>query len=222
MQRAREQLLAGPALALEQHGRIGGRRPVQRQRDLLQPRVFSDDLGRAAALGELLFEQEVLRRQPPLRQRPLDEEQQVIGIDRLGEKVERPFLHRRDGVLDVAERGHHDDRQLGVQILRGAQHAETVALGQPEIGEHHGGAHGLERRHRLGLIPRFDDGVPLRLEGVTQHRPAANLCPRPAGSGDRVSDGRARSPQPAGRDPGTARFFLKGRDGFLGRLRFPS
>ena len=135
------------------------------------PRIFSDDLRRAAALGELLFEQEVLGRQPPLRQRPLDEQQQVIGIDRLGEKVERAFLHRRDGVLDVAECGHHDDRQLGVQVLRGAQHAKTIAIGQPEIGEDHGRAHRLKRGHRLGLIARFDDGVPLRLERVTQHRP---------------------------------------------------
>ena len=51
-------------------------------------------------------------------ERALDQQQQVIGIDRLGEKVERAFLHRRDGVLDAAERRHHDDRQLGIELLR--------------------------------------------------------------------------------------------------------
>ena len=73
---------------------------------------------------------------PALRERALDQQQQMIGIDRLGEEVERPFLHRRDRVLDAAVRGHHDDRQLGIEFLRRAQHAEAVALGQPQIGEH--------------------------------------------------------------------------------------
>ena len=63
----------------------------------------------------------------------------MIGIDRLGEEVERAFLHRRDRVLDAAERGHHDDRQLGIELLGGAQHAEAVALGQPQVGQHDAG-----------------------------------------------------------------------------------
>ena len=147
VQRAREQLLARAALAFDQDRRVvGGRRAVQRLRDLLQPRIFTDDLGRAAPLRELLFEEEVFGRQPPLHQRALDEQQQVIGIDRLGEKIERAFLHRRDGVLDVAERRHHDDGQLGIELLGGAQHAEPVAFGQPEIGQHHGGTHRSEAR----------------------------------------------------------------------------
>ena len=67
VQRAREQLLAGAALAFDQHGRVGRRRAVQRQRDLLQLRIFADDLRRAAPRGQLLFEQDVLGRHPALR-----------------------------------------------------------------------------------------------------------------------------------------------------------
>ena len=78
--------------------------------------------------------------QPPLRERALDQQQQVIGIDRLGEEVERAFLHRRHGVLDAAEGGHDDDRQLGIELLGGAQHAEAVAFGQPQVGQHDGRA----------------------------------------------------------------------------------
>ena len=98
--------------------------------------ILADDLRRAAALRELLLEQHVLGGEPPLRERALDHQQQMIGIDRLGEKVERAFLHRRDGVLNAAERGHHDDRQLRIELLGGAQHAEAVAFGQPQIGQH--------------------------------------------------------------------------------------
>ena len=73
---------------------------------------------------------------PALLERAVDQQQQMIGIDRLGEEVERPFLHRRDGVLDAAVGGHDDDRHVGVDFLRRAQHAEAVAVGQPQIGQH--------------------------------------------------------------------------------------
>ena len=152
VQRPREQLLAGAALAFEQHGRVGRRGAVQRQRHLLQLRILADDLRRAAPLRELLLQEDVLGRQAPLRERALDHQQQMIGIDRLGEEVERAFLHRRDGVLDAAERGHDDDRQLGIELLRRAQHAEAVAVGQPQIGQHDGGIAGDAAR----LRPRAD------------------------------------------------------------------
>ena len=145
-------------------------RALQRDRHLLQPRILADDLRRAAARGELLLEQDVLGRQPALRERALDHQQQMIGIDRLGEKVERAFLHRRDGVLDAAEGRHHDDGQFGIELLGGAQHAEAVAVRQPEVGQHDAGTRALQRGDGLGLVARFDDGVALRLERVAQHR----------------------------------------------------
>ena len=138
----------------------------------------------------------------------------MIGIDRLGEEVERAFLHRRDGVLDAAERGHHDDRQLGIELLGGAQHAETVALGQPQIGQHDAGTRALQRGDGLGLIARFDDGVALRFERVAQHR-AQRVFVLDEQDGRIGRDGRARSPQPAGRNAGTARLFFEVGDRLL-------
>ena len=60
----------------------------------------------------------------------------MIGIDRLGEKVERAFLHRGNRVLDAAERGHHHHLKLGIELLGSPQDAEPVALWQTQIGEH--------------------------------------------------------------------------------------
>ena len=34
----------------------------------------------------------------------------MIDVDRLLDEIERAELHRLDGVLDRAERRHHDDR----------------------------------------------------------------------------------------------------------------
>ncbi len=135
VQRAGEELLAGAALAFEQHRRVGRRRTVKRDGDGGELRIFTDNLRRASALRELRFEQDVFGRQPALRERALDHQQQVIGVDRLGQEIERAFLHRRHRVLNAAERRHHDDRQLGIELLGRAQHAEAVAVGQPQIGE---------------------------------------------------------------------------------------
>ena len=106
--------------------------------------ILADDLRRAATHGELLLQQQVLGHDAALLERARDEQQQVIGIDRLGEEVERAFLHRGHRVLDAAVRGHHDDRQVGVDLLRRAQHAEAVAVRQPQIRQHDRGLRLLE------------------------------------------------------------------------------
>ena len=93
----------------------------------------------------------------------------MIGIDRLGQEIESAFLHRRDRILNVAEGGHHDHRQFGIELLRKPEHPETVALGKSEIGENHGGTDRLQRGGGLGLIARFDDGVALGFERVPKH-----------------------------------------------------
>ena len=95
-----------------------------------------------------------------------DEQQQMIGIDRLREKIERALLHRGHRVLDAAVRGHHDDGNVGVDLLGRPQHAEAVAFGQAQIGQHQRGLRLLEHLHGLRLVARFDHGMPLALEGM--------------------------------------------------------
>ena len=82
---------------------------------LPQRRRIADDARPAAARRGFLLEQPVFGQQPPLLERTRHQQQQMIGIDRLGEEIERALLHRLDGVLDAAVRGHDDDRQFGVE-----------------------------------------------------------------------------------------------------------
>ena len=170
VQRPRKQFLARPAFAFEQHRRIGRRRAVERERDLLEFRILADDLGRTTARRQLLLQQHVFHREPPQRERTLHHQEQMIGIDRLGEKVERTLLHRRHGILDAAVRGHHDDGKLGIEFLGGAKHAESVALRKAEVGQDDAGTAGSKRLDRLRLIARLDDEMALRFERKTQHR----------------------------------------------------
>ena len=67
--------------------------------------------------------------------------------------------------------------------------------------------------HRLGLVARLDDGVPLRLERVAQHRPQRVLVLDEEDG--RI--GRSVGPlaQPARRHAGAARFFFEVGDGLL-------
>ena len=139
-------------------------------RHLHQLRILADDARRAAPLTQLLLQQKILRQHAALHHRPLDHQQQVIGIDGLGEKVHRAFFHRRHGILDAAIRGHHDNRQLRIDLLRRFQDAEAVADRQLEVGKHHGRTRLLELLDGGRLIGRFDDDVALRFERMAQHR----------------------------------------------------
>src|SRR5215831_13770323 len=89
VQRTSEQLFARPALALEQHRRIGARRALQRHRYLLQTGILAHDLRRTTPCCEFFLQQDVLSGETALCERTLDQEQQMIRIDRLRKEVER-------------------------------------------------------------------------------------------------------------------------------------
>ena len=149
---------------------------------------------------------------PPLRDRALHHQQQVIGIDGLGQEVHRAFPHRRHGVLDAAVGGHDDDLQLGVELLGGAQHAEAVAGRQLQIGQDDGRTRLPQLLDRFGLVARFEDDVALRLERMAQHRPQRVLVfdeERLGKDGQRCSVTRLQLSHPAGRNAG-ARALLPG------------
>ena len=169
VQRAREQLLARAALAFDQHGRVGRRRAMQRQRHLFQLGVLADDGRGAATGGEFLLEENVLHRHAALRRGTLDHQQQMIRIDWLREEIEGAFFHRGDRVLNAAECGHDDHRQLRIELLGGTQDAEAVAIGQAKVGQDDAGPGFTERLDGFRLIARFDDGVALRFERMPQH-----------------------------------------------------
>ncbi len=140
-------------------------------RDLTELPVLADDPRRTAPLGQFLFENDVLGEHPALRDRPLDHQEQVIGFDGLGQKVHRPFAHRGDGVLDASVRGHHDDGQIGVELLRCAKDAESITNRQLEIGQDDDRAGPTKLANGLWLITRLEHGMAVRLEGVPEHGP---------------------------------------------------
>jgi hypothetical protein len=170
VQGAGEQLFAGAALPLQQHGRVGAGRTMQLLRHLAQLGIVSNDARSAAALGEFLLEQEVIGQHPALGNRALHHQQQVIRVHGLGEKVHGPFLHRRHRILDAAIRRHHHDGQLRIELRGGAQNTKAVAFGQLQVGQDDHRARLLHPLDGRWLVHRLDDRVALCLERVPQHR----------------------------------------------------
>ena len=125
----------------------------------------------ATPLGELFLQEDVLGEHASLRHRAFDHEQQVIGIDGLGEEVHRAFFHGGDRILDAGVGGHHHDRQFGVEFFGGAKDAKAVADGKLQVGKDDDWASPLQLLHSLGLIDRFENGVAMRFERMPQHGP---------------------------------------------------
>src|SRR5947209_2776059 len=65
----------------------------------------------------------------------LKKKNQVIDVERLLNEVERAELHRFDGVVDRAERRHHDHGAFRIALLGLFENGDAVGAGEPEIGD---------------------------------------------------------------------------------------
>ncbi len=175
VERARDQLLAGPALAADQHGDVGPRHAPDRVEDLAHGGAVPDDLrqGRRARLGGLGPQR--LAVQPGERRRPLEDRGELLEVDRLGDVVVRAQSDRPHGALVVRVARQHHDLQPGVvpqQLLEQPQ-ALGRAVGIRREAEVQGD--GIEaavqdRAARL-VARRGEDHVEARLEPPVELRP---------------------------------------------------
>ncbi len=132
--------------------------------------ILANDLRSAAADRQLLFHQQVFGDQAALFERARHDQQEVVGIHRLGEEVERALLHRGNRILDAAVCGHHDDRNVQIEFLGRAQDAEAISFRQAQIGQHQRGLVLQQHPDSFRLIGRLEHAVALTLEGMAQHR----------------------------------------------------
>ena len=113
VQRARDQLLAGAALAGDQHGRVALRDGVDAVEQPQHRRAAPDDRPRAVrarlALRQLGARLLQLALERALRADALHLQDDLVDVERLGEVVVRAFLERGDRVGDRGVRGDQDD-----------------------------------------------------------------------------------------------------------------
>ena len=169
MKRAREELLARPALAAEQDRGVGRGRARERRQRLTNALVLANDAGHATMAGQLFPQELVLGLQTPLLERPRDDEAQVVGVDGLGEKVERALADCTNRVGDAAIRREQDHRHVGIDLTRGPQHTKAVTPRQLEVGQDERRSMTLQELGGIGLVSCLEHTMPSRLQREAEH-----------------------------------------------------
>ena len=140
-----DQLLAGAALADDQDGGVGRRGQADRLEDLAHRGALADQLGlgvgrflgrlvrRSAAPGPQRLD---LGGEGPLPQGPLQGQEHLVEVERLGQVVVGPAAHRLDRRGRAAEGGHDDHGQVGQGRAELGQHRQAVAAGHLQVEQH--------------------------------------------------------------------------------------
>jgi hypothetical protein len=151
---AGEQLLAGAALAEQQHGRRGAGRLLGHLERGAHDLAVADDrlVGCGGELGPQLA---VFGDEGVLVERLLDGGDDRRALERLGDEVVGAELHRGDRVLDGAVGGHHQDLDLGRDRLRGLEQVLAGHAGHAQVGDHH--LHRVQAQHLERLLPGAGD-----------------------------------------------------------------
>ena len=135
MDGARDELLARPALARQEHGRGDSGDPLDRPEDLLHAGALPDDVRKRVLRGELLLQVDVFVAELLLPERTVDDQPELLDVERLRDVVHRSGLHRFDRIGCRRVRGDHDDRGLGRFRLDLLQEVEAITVGHLDVAE---------------------------------------------------------------------------------------
>jgi hypothetical protein len=162
------QLLAGAALADDEHVGVGARNGLQHLEDPLDGRGGAEHLAVGGLLGELAPQVGCLGEQATALQRFAHQHQHLVRVERLGDEVEGPLLGGLDCLGDGPVPGHDDDLDRRILRLQQAQQVEAVAIGQDQVHDAEGEFSGFHPEHRPDGIPRRFNVIALALEGQAQ------------------------------------------------------
>ncbi len=135
MQRVGDQLLAGAALADDEHRRLGRRHQAHLLEEHLHLRRAADDALEPETLVELLVELDDLLLELALLELREDALAELVEVDRLGQVVVGADPHRLDGGLDRAEAGDQDDREVEPALADLVQEAEAVEPRHAQVAD---------------------------------------------------------------------------------------
>ena len=162
------QLLAGAALAHQQHAGAGRRHLAQRLQHGAERRRGSQQAALAAGLERRQPGPQgaVLGHQRGLLQRLAHALDHRLPLERLGDEVVGPLLHGGDGRLDGAVGGHQHHLDLRRHGLERAQQRLAAHPRHHQVGDHHRGALAPRHLERLGAGGGLRDAPALALEDL--------------------------------------------------------
>src|SRR5690606_20738606 len=149
-----DELLAGTALAGDEHGRRMAR-DLRRDLERLRHRGrLRDDLAVAPPGAAFLAQARPLAAQRLALLRLLKDEDELIRAERLRQVVVRTALHRLDGELGAAVRGHHDDHAGAAAAAILLEELEAAEPRHAEVAQHDVGLELERTREALLAVAR--------------------------------------------------------------------
>src|SRR5262249_21026644 len=118
-----------------EHGQVGVRDLADDVEHPLHGRALPDQALEAMAFGDLLAEQLQVAPQRDAFQHPLDNQLELVVVERLRQVVRRAGLHCLDGDHLRAVGGDHDHRTVRAPLLRTPQHVHPGNALQVQIGD---------------------------------------------------------------------------------------
>ena len=168
VERPGEELLADARLAVDQHGRVELGDLVQEREDLQHLRALRDQVRQREPLLVAAERLAALVAQIAKLERPPQDQQDLVRLERLDQVVLGPEPGGLDGGADGAVRGHDDHADLRMLGLQPADDLDTVHARQPLVGQ--GEVDVLPLEPVQGLLPaaRREHVEALELEGAPE------------------------------------------------------
>ena len=163
VQQARQQLLARPALAQDQHRRRELRHLLHEIDDVADLPARADEELALALLRDLRAERDDLPVQVLPLARVADQRSQLVVVEVLRDVVVGAVLHRLHGRLDLVDRRDHDALDEAVVLLDDPQHVEAADPRQPDVEEDQVDVLLFQQRQR-GLAARDRQDAVVALE----------------------------------------------------------
>ena len=133
---ARDQLLPGAALALDEHRASQAGDVADELEDLLHPGMLADDVVAAVLAGQLLAKDAVLALQVLDLDDPLHQQRDLRRVERLDDVILRAFLHRSDRGVDRCVGRNDDDGSARADLVDLRHGLDAVeAAGHPQVDE---------------------------------------------------------------------------------------
>ena len=165
---ARDELFAGPGLALDQHGGVERRHARDARVDLRHLVRLADEVVGPTTSERCVLVRGGRRRVPSRRERTPDDDLDLLHPERLREVVEGAGVHGFDRRVDGGEGRENDDGQVRLDRGQSFQHVEPVEPGHAQVHERQVEGLALREPHAFFAARHDRHAIALAPEGFAE------------------------------------------------------
>ena len=135
MNRHRYHLFAGARFAFDQHRRVRLGQIANQFEHSMHSRILAQDVVERISAIDLLAQTGDLVLQDPVSQRSIDDQTQMLHVDRLGQKIISAKTHRMHRFVDAPITGHDNDGYGDFLLLNLFNQLHAVQAGHLQVSE---------------------------------------------------------------------------------------